>query len=457
MIAKITPKSRSFRTTSNYVLKKGRGRIVAGPMAGRTPRELAREFGRLRQLNPKLTKAVAHIILSPAPGDPPFDDDRWQAIAERYATEMGFDVWFAAIHLDTDHQHLHIVACRIGLDGKTISDANDYRRSEAIIRRIEADFGLVLVASPPIKTSKKALSQTRPPTTQGDPSMTDTTPPPNPFDPSDPQHATWPQPFEPNRDLAELAIIGSTASIVVPGAYAPEAITKDQQRDMRRSVVAEDIYSQQVLGIFGEEVTRVFKHAGGATLYFRGMGRIADQGHKLTAMGAMPDELAAARIVRMAVSQPKKWQTIAFTGSDAFVLCAMREARRYRIEIIAVGQTQREILAKVIAEDQGGMQTVAGPAPVRAIEADPILAPLAELDSIPAQTLWSRTAPALAPVVAPPAPLPAPPQPATAPFVGVLPGFLSLRERIRDRRESRAPVKPAQTAPMVPTRRPGSL
>ena len=69
MIGKLT-KGKGFRGLAEYLLRDGRGQIVAGPMAGRTPRELAREFGILRHLNPKLGKAVAHFSLSPAPDDP---------------------------------------------------------------------------------------------------------------------------------------------------------------------------------------------------------------------------------------------------------------------------------------------------------------------------------------------------------------------------------------------------
>ncbi len=70
MIGKIAAKGRSFRGLAAYLLRLGRGRIVAGVMAGRTPRELSKEFGVLRRLNPKLNKAVAHLMLSPAPDDP---------------------------------------------------------------------------------------------------------------------------------------------------------------------------------------------------------------------------------------------------------------------------------------------------------------------------------------------------------------------------------------------------
>ncbi|OUC15066.1 MAG: hypothetical protein B0A82_08800, partial [Alkalinema sp. CACIAM 70d] len=40
------------------------------------------------------------------------------------------------------HDHAHIVASRIRLDGTTVSDSWDYRRSEAVIRQLEQEYGL---------------------------------------------------------------------------------------------------------------------------------------------------------------------------------------------------------------------------------------------------------------------------------------------------------------------------
>ncbi len=457
MIGKIAPKGRGFRGLCAYALRQGRGQIVAGPMAGRTPRELSREFGALRRLNPKLTKAVAHLMLSPAPGDPPLTDSQWQAIADRYIEGMGYAQapWVGIVHRDTDHQHLHIIACRIGFDGKTVSDANDFRKSEAVVRRLESEFELVSVASPK-GIKRKSTPQQANTTTEGAPVMTDTNAmPPNPFNPSDPQHATWPHAYEPGRDLAELAIIDSTPSIVVPSGGVPVPVTTDREREMRRAIV-EKGYEAQVQAVFGDVLTRVYRHGGGATLYFRDMGRIADRGSSLQALGDMPDKLAAARIVAMAANPPKQWKTISFTGTDAFLLCAMREARKHRIDIVAVGQDQQEILANVMAEEQGGMGSNAGPATgaaAPAVPVDPILTILSELDEISAQTL-PRTAPPLAPVVPafalPPAPPATPHQPVPAQVLGVLPRFLNLKERIKDRRESRGPAAPAPTTPTAP-------
>jgi hypothetical protein len=54
----------------------------------------------------------------------------------------------AIAHRDTGHQHLHIVANRIGLDGRTVSDSNSYQKMAAFCRKTEAAYNLKPVLSP---------------------------------------------------------------------------------------------------------------------------------------------------------------------------------------------------------------------------------------------------------------------------------------------------------------------
>ena len=456
MIGKIAPNGKGARGLASYLLRRGRGRIVAGTMAGLTPRELSREFGALRRLNPNLNKAVAHLMLSPAPGDPPLTDAQWQAIADQYAEAMGYakTAWCGVVHNDTDHQHLHVIACRIDIHGKTISDANSFRKSEAIVRRIERDFGLVAVASP---TGIKRRVAAKPETTnEGEPTMqaneSQATTPPNPFQPGDPQHATWPIAFEPGRDVAQLAFIEANPEIVLPGAKPGDSLTPDKAKAQRRALVEPD-YEGQMRAIFGDNLTRVHRHAGGNTLYFRSPWRIQDSGNKLRVMEYKASEaaLAAASIVRMAANPPKCWKSITFTGSDEFVTCAMREARDHGIEIIAVGDTQLEILAMVMSEGRGGMGSMVGFAAAPESYDDPVLAPLRELDDLPTQPRFNLAVKEIFSKPVAPVSLP---KPAPQPVVGVPPAVPNFRERLQTRRQSLAPKKPTGPAPVAP-KRPG--
>ena len=148
MIAKAV-KGKGFRGALAYDLAPEKGALLDTNMAGETPRELAAEFGAIRALRPGLTKAVLHVSLSAAPGDQ-LSDEQWREIGQRYLAGMDLDhnQYVLTRHTDTAHEHIHIVANRIGFDGSVTSDSHDYQRMHTLMREIEHDYGLEAVTEP---------------------------------------------------------------------------------------------------------------------------------------------------------------------------------------------------------------------------------------------------------------------------------------------------------------------
>jgi len=147
MIAKLT-KGRGFRGALEYDLNEEKGHILSTNMAGSTAKELAAEFGAIRQLRPTLGKAVLHVALAAAPGEH-LTDEQWASIGQRYLQGMGFteNQYVITRHTDTEHEHIHILANRITYSGEVVSDSQDYRRQESLMREIERDYGLQAVES----------------------------------------------------------------------------------------------------------------------------------------------------------------------------------------------------------------------------------------------------------------------------------------------------------------------
>jgi len=112
-------------------------------------KELIRQFNEVRLLNQKVAKPVLHITLSLAPGEQ-LGKDQLVGMIEACAADLGFqnNQYIAVLHRDTGHQHLHIVANRIGLDGRTVSDSNSYKKMALFCRRMEIKLGLRQVLSP---------------------------------------------------------------------------------------------------------------------------------------------------------------------------------------------------------------------------------------------------------------------------------------------------------------------
>lgn len=167
MIGKLI-KGRGARGLIDYLLdeddQKGaprpHARIIGSTFAGRSARELAAEFGALHALRPRLGVYVAHEALRLPEGDPDLDDETWARIATRWASEMGFEDFLVVSHGDG---HVHIAASRIKRDGSVVSDQQDYRRSEAIIRRIEQEFDLTAVESSHLLDQEKAVDHHKAP------------------------------------------------------------------------------------------------------------------------------------------------------------------------------------------------------------------------------------------------------------------------------------------------------
>ncbi|HLO51819.1 MAG TPA: relaxase/mobilization nuclease domain-containing protein [Kamptonema sp.] len=145
-------KGTGWRGCLNYVLGKKGAYLIGGTMCGQTPEELAAEFAIARQLRPNLKVAVFHATLSVASTqkleDSVENDQRWLAIAADYMKAMEFDNNQYAVvkHNDTDHDHIHIVASRIRLDGSVVDDSWDYYKSQEVIRQLERDYNLEAVA-----------------------------------------------------------------------------------------------------------------------------------------------------------------------------------------------------------------------------------------------------------------------------------------------------------------------
>lgn len=279
------------------------------PVTDHTPRAFAASFSAFRKLNPKLGKAVYHVSLSPAPGDE-VSDEQWRHIAGHYLQGMGFEgCGFVLIKHDEETDgaavrppHVHILACRVRPDGTTVSDQKNYRRSERLIREIEAKYGLVAVASPTKKTNQGRLV------------MNDKR-----------------QKALDAYALGRLEMAAATANeealveIAAPevmGISIAQSITTQQRRELRREVF-EDEYQKLLRELFAESLRFTRRNRLGLALHFKTGGRILDSGDRVSAF-AMDPALAAKALADLAVL--KGWTSVEINGSDEFIKIAFAAA-----------------------------------------------------------------------------------------------------------------------------------
>lgn len=152
-----------FRGTLDYVLGKGEAKQVAGTMAGSDARLLAQEFGALRQLRPDIERPVWHSALSLPPGEN-IDTERWAEVVRDFMDGLGFDerhAWTCWRHHDTEHDHVHIVASRIGADGSIWLGRHDVRQALRLTEELEATHGLLATKAYTLETANPCRQPTK--------------------------------------------------------------------------------------------------------------------------------------------------------------------------------------------------------------------------------------------------------------------------------------------------------
>ncbi|EOW0069733.1 relaxase/mobilization nuclease domain-containing protein, partial [Enterobacter hormaechei] len=92
-------------------------------------------------------KPVFHAFLS-LPKNEHLTDEQWQEIAKDYLKEMNIDIdkhqYICVRHNDTDKEHIHIVANRVGLDGSVWLGQHSAFNTIAACERLEVKHGLTI-------------------------------------------------------------------------------------------------------------------------------------------------------------------------------------------------------------------------------------------------------------------------------------------------------------------------
>src|SRR2546421_357776 len=114
-----------------------RHRTIGGNMSGETERELKNEFAVVRYLRPDIKNPLMSLSVRKAPNDT-INLQTWEEIAERTVESLGLEgcPFLIVQHRDKD-DHIHILASRIRLDGKVISDSKSYEKVEKAMREVE--------------------------------------------------------------------------------------------------------------------------------------------------------------------------------------------------------------------------------------------------------------------------------------------------------------------------------
>jgi hypothetical protein len=110
-------KGRNFHGALAYVLGKEGATTIGGNLPKSDAPTLNHEFTQVSQKRPNLKRSVYHCALS-LPPEEALSDVIWRSVARDYLDAMGFEKsqFILVRHTDTEsHQHVHIVANRVGI------------------------------------------------------------------------------------------------------------------------------------------------------------------------------------------------------------------------------------------------------------------------------------------------------------------------------------------------------
>ncbi|WP_154911447.1 relaxase/mobilization nuclease domain-containing protein, partial [Klebsiella michiganensis] len=121
--------------------------------------DLTDEFKTVSSFRQDIKKPVFHAFLS-LPKNEHLTDQQWEEIAKDYLKEMNIDIekhqYICVRHNDTDKEHIHIVANRVGLDGSVWLGQHSAFNTIAACERLEVKHGLTITQS--LKGQKSDVS-----------------------------------------------------------------------------------------------------------------------------------------------------------------------------------------------------------------------------------------------------------------------------------------------------------
>lgn len=154
-----------FRGVCEYAItrsgKKEKGVIVGGNMSGVNPRELAAEFGQVRNLRADIAKPVSHNCLR-LPAGERLSPEMWREVADDFMNQMGFtqqNQKVYVLHDDADGQHIHVIANRINESGGVWLGKNENLQATKIINSLELKYKLKVTVEKAGKEAKEPKKQ----------------------------------------------------------------------------------------------------------------------------------------------------------------------------------------------------------------------------------------------------------------------------------------------------------
>jgi hypothetical protein len=144
----LTEEQKIKKSLEDGLQHKDRAEVLAYNKCFGDKYELAEQFKEVARLSRRVEKPVLHLSLSLRPGEQ-LNGNQLIEAAQEMAKEFGVadNQYLIIQHKDTNKQHIHLVANRVGYQGKAASTSNNYLKMDRLCRRLEKQYNLQEVLS----------------------------------------------------------------------------------------------------------------------------------------------------------------------------------------------------------------------------------------------------------------------------------------------------------------------
>lgn len=167
MKAKIS-RGHSFKGAVNYVLDLGKKathtkepEIISSNMSAEYMQDFTKEFVHISNLREDIKKPVWHCSLT-LPTNEKLSKEDWEKVSNSFLKRMEIDTnnhqYICVRHNDTDHDHVHILINRVGLDSTIWFGRHELPKAIEATQQIEKEFNLSLTKGYEHKAEIKKLS-----------------------------------------------------------------------------------------------------------------------------------------------------------------------------------------------------------------------------------------------------------------------------------------------------------
>lgn len=167
MKAKIS-RGHSFKGAVNYILDLGKKtthtkepEIISSNMSAEYMQDFTKEFVHISNLREDIKKPVWHCSLT-LPTNEKLSKEYWEKVSNSFLKRMEIDTnnhqYICVRHQDTEHDHVHILVNRVGLDSTIWFGRHELPKAIEATQKIEKEFNLSLTKGYVEKLEVKKLT-----------------------------------------------------------------------------------------------------------------------------------------------------------------------------------------------------------------------------------------------------------------------------------------------------------